>query len=67
MLFKYFSLSSIFTFNWLIISEEPLKELAALFPCFAIGIPTDDINKATDVEILSVCNPSPPVPHVSNE
>ena len=54
-------------FNSEMISEEPLNELAARLPCFAIGIPTDDNNIATVVDIFNVFNPSPPVPHVSKE
>ena len=32
-----------------------------------MGIPTEDNKIATVVDILSVFNPSPPVPHVSKE
>ena len=54
-------------FNFPIISDDPLSELAARFPCFAIGIPTDESSSATVVDIFNVFSPSPPVPQVSKE
>ena len=46
-------------------SLDPLLELAALLPCLAMGIPTDESKIATVVEIFKVFSPSPPVPQVS--
>jgi hypothetical protein len=46
-------------------SAEPLRELAARFPCLATRAPAAAATIAAAVEILNVPDPSPPVPHVS--
>ena len=46
-------------------SAAPEREETARLPCLAIFNPPPAQTKATAVETLSVCRPSPPVPQTS--
>jgi len=46
-------------------SADPERLLAARFPCFATGMPQDDVTIAVVVDILKVFALSPPVPTIS--
>ena len=46
-------------------SAEPAAELAARFPCLTTGAPAAATTTALIVEMLTVCDRSPPVPQVS--
>ena len=43
----------------------PAAEETARLPCLATGTPAPATTNAVVVEMLNVCSPSPPVPHVS--
>ena len=46
-------------------SAEPDLEDTLLFPCFAMLTPAPDAIRPAQVEMLKVCEESPPVPQVS--
>ena len=56
---------SIFTPNALRTSALPQLLETDRLPCFATGSPAPATTNAAVVEILNVCEPSPPVPQVS--
>ena len=46
-------------------SAEPLRLVMPRLPCLATGTPAAAATRAAAVEMLKVCEPSPPVPQVS--